>query len=244
VSNPKREWTYFNEAEDKWVEPPIIRDELDALFHEGKIDDYTECVNVRTAPRHGPMQQMPGIFYSNLSKVDIEFAPEPNEFLAARKDKPTTVLSGPNNGGKSFFLRHMYSHAGHEAYFVACNRFSHVDVLNSRQRDNNEHVQRYQDFISNFQSSRINSEDNELKLDQILTGIKDRQRVKMFNTARELLGNTFEMLRTDPENEFSPFIVNMDGENLRYGSSGTRLLLTILGILVDERFSIIIVDEP
>ena len=36
----------------------------------------------------------------------------------------------------------------------------------------------------------------------------------------------------------------MDGENLRYGSSGTRLLLTLLGILLDERFSVILIDEP
>ena len=36
----------------------------------------------------------------------------------------------------------------------------------------------------------------------------------------------------------------MDGENLRYGSSGTRLLLTLLGILFDERFSVLLIDEP
>ncbi len=36
----------------------------------------------------------------------------------------------------------------------------------------------------------------------------------------------------------------MDGENLRYGSSGTRLLLTLLGTLLDERFSTILLDEP
>jgi hypothetical protein len=50
--------------------------------------------------------------------------------------------------------------------------------------------------------------------------------------------------RTDPANTFSPFYVDMDGENLRYGSSGTRLLLMLLGILLDERFSVILVDEP
>lgn len=36
----------------------------------------------------------------------------------------------------------------------------------------------------------------------------------------------------------------MDGENLRYGSSGTRLLLTLLGILLDERFTTVLIDEP
>lgn len=58
MSNPKREWTYFDEAEDEWTEPPITRDELDALFHEGKINDYTECVNVRTLHRD-PLAHIP-----------------------------------------------------------------------------------------------------------------------------------------------------------------------------------------
>ena len=52
------------------------------------------------------------------------------------------------------------------------------------------------------------------------------------------------MVATDPDNRVSPFTVSMDGENLRYGSSGTRLLLTLLGILLDERFSTILLDEP
>jgi hypothetical protein len=43
---------------------------------------------------------------------------------------------------------------------------------------------------------------------------------------------------------FSPFYVDMDGENLRYGSSGTRLLLTLLGIMLNDRFSVLLIDEP
>lgn len=236
MSSQIKEWTYFDETTNKWVEPYVSRDVLNALFSEGKINGSTECMHVRMG--------IPGIMYSQLSSADITFDPEPADFLAARKDKQTTVLSGPNNGGKTFFLKHIYSHVGHDGYLVACNRFSHVDVLTSRQREDNEHVDRYRSFIFNFESSHTNSEDNELKLDQILTGLKDRQRDKLFDTARRLLGNNFEMLLTDPENRFSPFIVKMDGENLRYGSSGTRLLLTILGILLDERFSTILVDEP
>lgn len=36
----------------------------------------------------------------------------------------------------------------------------------------------------------------------------------------------------------------MDGENLRYGSTGTRLLITLLGILLNERFTTLLIDEP
>jgi predicted ATPase len=36
----------------------------------------------------------------------------------------------------------------------------------------------------------------------------------------------------------------MNGTNLRCGSSGTRLLLTLLGLLLNGRFSTTLVDEP
>ena len=36
----------------------------------------------------------------------------------------------------------------------------------------------------------------------------------------------------------------MGGQNLSVGSTGTRLLMTILGICMDERFKFILIDEP
>jgi hypothetical protein len=95
-----------------------------------------------------------------------------------------------------------------------------------------------------FEQSNQNTENNQLNLEQVLTGLRNQQRAKLFTTAESLIGNKFAMERTDPENEFSPFHVKMDGENLRYGSSGTRLFLTVLGILLDERFSTLLIDEP
>lgn len=244
MSNQRKEWTYYDEVANDWVKPYVSREDLSVLHSEGKINDFTEVVNVRTARPRGPDMGVQGVMYSRLSTIDVTFDPQPDEFHAARAGKQTTVLSGPNNGGKTFLLKHIYSYVGHDGYLVACNHFSSVDVLNSRQREESEHVDRFRSFIFNFESSHTNSEDNDLRLDQILTGLKDRQRDKLFVTAQRLIGNTFEMVRTDPDNKFSPFIVTMDGENLRYGSSGTRLLLTLLGTLLDERFSTILLDEP
>ena len=242
--NQRKELTYLDELTNKWVEPYVSRNDLEELHRQGKINDYTQVVNVRTVRPQAPGMGIHGVMYSQLSNFDVTFDPEPEAFLTERSEKQTTVFSGPNNGGKTFYLKHIYSFVGHDAYLVACNRFSHVDVLNSRERHDAEHVERYRSFIYSFESARMNTDDNDLKLDQILTGLKDRQRAKLFSTAFSLLGNTFKMVRTDFENEFSPFIVSMDGENLRYGSSGTRLLLTLLGTLLDDRFSTILLDEP
>lgn len=245
MANQRKELIYFDETTNEWTQTRYSRDELAKLHAAGTIDDYTQVINVRTARANTPHGGVQGVMYVNLGgSIDIEFDPDPEAFLAARKDKLTTVLSGPNNGGKTFFLKHLYSFVGHDGYLVACNRFSHVDTLNSRERPEHEHVERYRSFIFNFESSRMNTEDNDLKLDQILTGLKDAARCKLFDAAQRLIGNSFDMVQTDPENSFSPFQVTMDGQNLRYGSSGTRLLLTLLGTFLDDRFSTLLLDEP
>jgi hypothetical protein len=85
---------------------------------------------------------------------------------------------------------------------------------------------------------------NHLNLEQILTGMKDKPRRKLFDLAKELIGNAFEMVRTDPDNEFSPFIVLMDGISLKYSSTGTRLVLVLLGTMLNESIETLIIDEP
>jgi predicted ATPase len=243
MATQKKEWTYFDEQAGDWVRPFLTMEELDTRYANGAIQDHTICVSERMARRAGPAGPQ-GIPYSMISRSEIEFSPTVEEFYASRSCKPVTVLSGPNNGGKTLLLKHLFSLTGHGGYLVGCNRFSNVDVLNSRQREQHEHRRYYENFMFEFERSHQNTENNELNLEQVLTGLKNQQRAKLFSTAESLIGNKFVMERTDPENEFSPFHVKMDGENLRYGSSGTRLFLTILGILLDERFSTLLIDEP
>ena len=237
----KKEWYYFDDQQGEWA-GPLTLDELDELRRDGKIEEYSQVINAQLARRQGPMGG--GIPYSMISRLAVEFSPPVEEFLSSRNNKLTTVLSGPNNCGKTLLLRQLFALVGHDGYLIACSRFSHVDVLNTRKQEEHEHRRYYDNFIHNFHTSQQNSEDNELKLEQVITGLKDVQRDKLFGVCKDLLGNEFSLKRTDPENTFSPFYVDMDGENLRYGSSGTRLLLTLLGILLDERFSVILVDEP
>ncbi|HEV3386423.1 MAG TPA: hypothetical protein VG097_16490, partial [Gemmata sp.] len=123
MANHRQEWIYFDERTNDWTQTRYTREELSGLHATGTIDDYTQVINVRTARANTPRGGVQGVMYVNLGKsIDIEFDPDPEAFLAARKDNLTTVLSGPNNGGKTFFLKHLYSFVGHDGYLVACNR--------------------------------------------------------------------------------------------------------------------------
>lgn len=238
----KKEWHYIDDQTGERF-GPVTLEELDELHRTGAVEEYTMVINPQLARRGGLMASS-GIPYATISRLSVEFSPSIEEFLSSRNNKLTTILSGPNNCGKTLMLKQLFAVVGHDGYMIACSRLSHVDVLNTRKPEKHEHRRYFDNFINDFHTSQNNSEDNQLRLEQIITGLRDTQRDKLFGVCKDLLGNKFSLQRTDPENTFSPFYVDMDGENLRYGSSGTRLLMTLLGILLDERFSIILIDEP
>ncbi len=222
----KPEWTYFDEEDGNWLPKALTLEELDQLYAKGLVHEHTYCINQRMAMRGGPLGSQ-GIPYSMIPRSNVDFKPSVEEFFQSRQGEIVTVFSGANNGGKSLLLKNLFLLAGHGSYLIGCNRFSNIDVLNSRQRERHEHRSLYENLIMEIERSNQNTENNHFNLEQVLTGLNNRQRTKLFDTAKSLIGNVFLMERTDPDNDFSPFHVLMDGENLRYGSAGTRLFLTI-----------------
>ena len=105
MKKQREEWVFFDEDLDDWIKEPVSKQELAKLHEAGRINDYTELFNVRTMPA-GPGIGHRGILYCNLGKFeDFDFDPEPITFIQNRRCSKTTVLSGPNNGGKTFFLK-------------------------------------------------------------------------------------------------------------------------------------------
>lgn len=133
---------------------------------------------------------------------------------------------------------------GHSAYFLQCNRFSHVDVLNTRQIDGLEYRRYYNNSLQNYYTANQNQENNDLNLEQLLTNLKESQLERLFDLVSKLLGQNFSLKRVNEESRFSPYYIDMDGQNLRLASSGTRLLFALLGLLLDQRFEVVLVDEP
>lgn len=234
------EWYYVNDQ--KKLTGPLTLDELDQVFESHGYSGNMAVYNYRLSSDGGAT---PGsVSYSTIARIDVTFSPPLNEFYSSRKGKPTTILSGPNNGGKTLLLRQIYSIVGRDGYLISCNRFSQIGYLNTRQRNEHEYEQYFDNFIQSFYTAQQNMDDSQLKLEHAITHLKKAQREKLFRACEELLGNKFSLQRLDPDDDFSQFYVDMDGENLRYGSSGTRLLLTIIGILLNDSFSTILIDEP
>lgn len=180
----------------------------------------------------------------NLRKQEIEFTPALQLFAQVRASAPLTVLSGGNNSGKSLTLKWLKSTLGRTAYMIGTNRFYHVYHFSTGLRDPNELDSFESNFQSQFSQDDYNYEQNIFDLSGIIIGLSDKRRADLFALCGDLIGNTFSMKKVDEENDLSPRYIDMDGQNLAVGSTGTRLLLTILGICMDDRFNTVLIDEP
>jgi predicted ATPase len=177
-------------------------------------------------------------------KSDIEFVPSLQLFAQSRAAEPLTVFSGGNNSGKSLTLKWLKSTLGRSAYMMGTNRFYHVYHFSTGLREANELDSLESNFQSNFNQDTYNYEQNVFDLSRIIVGLSDRRRAELFALCGEMIGTTFSMTKVDADNDLSPRYIDMDGQNLSVGSSGTRLLMTILGICMDERFDTLLIDEP
>lgn len=237
-----KEWLYVDRRTNTQV-GPLTLSELDQAFNEGKFEGFHHVFSPNIPGNEGPEMRR-GISYSQIPRSIVAFSPTLEDFFAARSSKSTTVLSGANNSGKSLIIKKLYPLIGNKAYMLACNRFSSVDVLNSRQKDRYEKQRLFENAVQQQYTSQQNTETNDRQIEQIVAGLNNDQRNNLFLVAEELLGNKFRLQKTEPNNDLSPFYIDMDGQNLKFGSSGTRLLMVLLGNLLDPDYSVILIDEP
>ena len=178
------------------------------------------------------------------TKHEIVFDPPIPAFNGSRAGKPLTCLAGANNTGKSLVLKYLKQQMGRSAYLIGPNRFYHVYQFNSGVRSPTELDEFERQFNQTFSDDSHNHENNFFDLNRIIIGLTNAKRAQLFELCGELLGCTLTLKKLDENNELSTRYVDMDGQNIAVGSTGTRLLMTILGICMDDRFSTILIDEP
>jgi predicted ATPase len=174
----------------------------------------------------------------------LTFTPTLEEFAKERAGSSVTVLSGGNNSGKSLVLKWLKHTMGKTAHMVGTNRFYHMYHFSAALRDPNELDQFENQFQSNFWSEQYNYEQNYIDLNRTILGLSDRQRTSLFELCGRLIGSSFSLQRVQPDNELSVRYIDVGGQNLSVASTGTRLLMTILGICMDDRFKTLLIDEP
>lgn len=173
------------------------------------------------------------------------FEPPIHEFCTSTSNQQYTVICGANNSGKSYVLKAIKRHLGISAYLVGASRFYNLITLPSAQPNPNDLVQMESQFRDQLTQTNIAHEENAYNLTQIMIQLTDLQHKQLFELCEELLGYRFEIVPTDSSRQnLGQKFVAVDGQPLSINSTGTRLLVTLLGICFDNRFTTILIDEP
>lgn len=154
------------------------------------------------------------------------------------------AICGANNSGKSLILKHLKKTIGSTAYMAGPQRFYHIYHISTQDRQPNEFDQHETNFNNQFSDTRINHEQNYIDLGRIIANMNDKKRDSLFEVCGRLIGNDFSMKRMEEDNELSMRYIDMSGQNISVGSTGTRLLMTLIGLCMDERIATILIDEP
>ena len=222
-------------------EGPLTIEQIDERI---STDESIEQKIFRLRPQPGIGFGYEKIRYANLPRFTIEFKPDIEPLILSRHNKSSTVFSGPNNSGKSMILKHLFACLGPKSSLLTANRFSSIDVINSRIADPQERRQVYDSFIQHQQSGNYHDDVNPRQLEQLIASLNNEKQDKLFIIAGQLLGSKISLKQIEKDNRISPWYVDIDGQSLKYASSGTRLLFTLLGNLLDEYFNTVLIDEP
>jgi predicted ATP-dependent endonuclease of OLD family len=225
---------------------------FDGPFTVAQIDDMVRK-DESVAERLSRKVKHPGmgehwqyVNYDYMPRFDVDFDPDIEAILASRQASLSTVFSGPNNSGKSLILKQMLATLGHRACLLTCNRYSQIDVINTQQsHGSDERRQHHEGIVSQLESGHFHDDQNPRQLEQLIRGLTDDKQDQLFALAGALLGANVELLRTDhARTRMSPWYVAIDGQSLKYASSGTRLLFMLLGHLLDDYYHVALLDEP
>lgn len=219
---------------------------IDQIDEKVRQDETVADRLFREVTHPGMGRRLEVAYYDTLPRFYVEFDPEIEFLVASRNDCASTIFSGPNNSGKSLILKQMLSTLGHRACLLTCNRYSPIDVINSQpEYRGDERKQHYEMIVNQLEAGQYHDDQNPRQLEQLIRGLTDAQQDRLLALAGELLGSKIQMLRTDSARQrMSPWYVDIDGQSLKYASSGTRLLFMVLGHLFDEYFDVALIDEP
>ncbi len=174
----------------------------------------------------------------------LEFEPTLEVLAKERAGAPLTVFSGGNNSGKSLVLKWLKHTMGKTAYMLGTNRFYHVYHFSTALSDPRDLDNFESQFNSHMWNEQYNYEQNFFDLNKIIVSLSDDRRKQLFDLCGRLIGSSFSLRRVDENNELSVRYIDVDGLNLSVSSTGTRLLMTLLGLCMDDRFKSLLIDEP
>lgn len=179
----------------------------------------------------------------HLIPPQINLTPESKKVFSEMQQNSLSILVWRNNSWKSLLLNSLKVKIWSWANIIYVNRYQNFSVISEFSPNENEREQLHNSFMQQSQQPQ-NSENVLVWLSQIFGKLHGDK----LDTLYELIEKFFD-IKMEPKNiqEWYPFsqkYLNCNGVNLAYMSSGFRLCLYLLAAMLDDKFSIFIIDEP
>lgn len=160
------------------------------------------------------------------------------------RDSGYAVLVGRNNSGKSFVLKALTEHWGKSASYLGPARYQNFNLLTHFTPTEDKQGEKWRQFSSSWANESQNLDNSPINLQQSISELSNDQRSKLKEIIKELLGADLDFRFTIDNNEMSQKYVSCNGHNISFTSSGFRLIITIVTVLLDEMCHTVLVDEP
>ena len=175
-------------------------------------------------------------------KIDYNGITE-SEFRS-RADSRLSVLSGTNNSGKSLVLKELFAHYGQDAYLCGTNRYYAAQGFSTFSENSNYRSQTWESIQKQLTDGNSNKDPVVMPFRDVFVRMADEERNTLFKISSECLGEPVELVFKQPGNSLSSSFLQIGGTALAKCSSGSRMLIHLLSVLVSKRFKYVLLDEP
>lgn len=173
---------------------------------------------------------------------DVPFAdldPPHWEMKLRIDDKFYVALCGPNNSGKSLWLRVIQREYDGKSFIIPVNRFLFELTLSPT------HSKGYNAKLTagNFNDGP-NHDGTHFDPSHDLQAMSNADRNDILEICSDLIGSRFSIERVDPNNDLSEIVMKVNGQSLRFASTGTRMIVRLISDLKDKTVDRVLIDEP
>lgn len=166
------------------------------------------------------------------------------EDFYARDDSRVSVLSGTNNCGKTLILKRLFDRFGEEAYFCGTNRYYSIEHFPAYQDQPEFFPNTWKNTRNQISDARYNHDPVVMTFHDVFIRMTDDERQDVYRICGECLGEPVDLAFATPGNSMSNSFLTIGNTPLAKCSSGSRMLVNLVSVLLSKRFKVVLIDEP
>lgn len=176
--------------------------------------------------------------------LDIHFHGITEEQFYSGDDSGVSVLSGTNNCGKTLILKQLFNKFGKKAYLCGANRYYSVEHFPVYSEQPQYIATTWNNIRTQIGDGRYNNDPVVMSFQDVFIRMTDEERRDVYRISSDCLGENVGLHFVNPKNSMSNSFLKIGTTPLAQCSSGSRMLVHLVSVLLSNRFDIVLIDEP